>query len=276
MQTLVDALHELGHCVVPWRRAPRVEGPADWIIWWGCNVSAALLKSAKTRRIKPLYLERGWTRDRDQCFQLDRRGVGGLASWSEESLSAGCSDVMLPVPDGEYLLVVLRFERPFQTTDNAELLSPYFRDNIEWVRFLRLNSVLPLLLRAHPDTSPVQLNAISAAIAQPISCPRTTFEEDCSKARAVAVIDSTAGVHAMEMKIPVLCYGRQVYRHPGVVHCLTAERAETRAVTRNIAAGESHLDTGRIQAMLTKIRTKQFYACDAATFPDRFRQELGL
>lgn len=226
---------------------------------------------------KIIYLERGWTRDRNDCAQLDMSGTGGLASWAEEDLEfvPGGS---IPINDAGDLLVVLRYERRGRETDNVRDLSPYFPNNLSWLHHLRDSSRLPVRLRPHPETKGVMnrdLNILASECGWvwDSSC---SFEQAAVGAKAVAVIDSTAGVWAMELGLPVLCWGRQVYRHLGVVHCMTNDRGETRSVTNHLSQGITSIDKGAVSAMLDRIRAKQWYAKDALAFPRRLQMEFGL
>ena len=76
--------------------------------------------------------------------------------------------------------------------------------------------------------------------------------------RAVACINSSAAVEAMARCVPVLCYGRAIYRHAGAVYCLDDHGEGTRHVTAALAAGESELYLESISEVVERIVAQQW------------------
>ncbi len=277
-EALIDACKKLGHPVARWKNRRHLVGPCRYIVWWDCNIDQQVTELAKATGGRPIYLERGWTIDRDICAQLDWRGTGGRASWAEEALPNQPGD-RLPVRDGGDLLVILRYElatgRP---VDNVAHLSPFFKNNILWMDHLAQACRLPVRIRAHPEMKDSQKvayrkRALNLGWAWDES---PDFISATARAKAVAVIDSTSGVWAMELGLPVLCFGRQVYRHPGAVYCLDDQIEGTQAATQELLEGSCSLHKNTVQDMLNRIRGHQWYPKDAASFPDRLHKEFGL
>jgi hypothetical protein len=275
---LVRSFQKLGYDVYIWYHRSQLPKRCDFLIWWGCNIDRPLLLRGRQTKGQIIYLERGWTMDRNTCCQLDTRGTGGLASWAGEGLQWSPTQPLDVKPDGD-LLVVLRYERSDgRPVDNVRELSPYFLDNLTWLEHIQAGCKMPVRLRPHPITkahrnSPLQHFAKMCGWEWDVE---GDFVEATKRSKAVAVLDSTAGVWAMELGLPVLCFGIQVYRHPGVVYCLGNDVTKTKAAVDELMLGKTSLNKAAVEAMLAKIRAKQWYAKDEATFPDRLRKEFGI
>lgn len=275
---LVRAIQMLGYEVYLWYHRRDLPKRCDYLIWWGCNIQHDLLCAGRRTKGKIIYLERGWTIDRNTCCQLDWKGTGGLCSWAQHGVQFESAGPLSVKKEGD-LLVILRYERhDGRPVDNVHALSPFFPDNLSWLQHLRAGSVLPIRLRPHPETRASR----NAPLQHYARLNRWTWDQSpdfqtaIAGAKAVAVLDSTAGVWAMELGLPVLCFGIQVYRHERIVYCLNNSVDRTQTATSELARGECSLDTGGIAVMLRKIRAKQWYAKDEHTFPERLHTEFGL
>lgn len=279
LDRVAEAVARLGHAVVRWPSGTTLPlGGATDVVWWGNEIHPGLVQCALGRNIRPLYVELGWLADRGTALQIDRAGCNGLASWAEQPLDPALvpRSVVGPpaVRETGPLLVCLRYEGSPQR--RAAETSPWFRTNIEWVRAL-LHAPLPLRLRAHHKTWPQFTNALGAVFGERVEWSHAAaLEDDLATARAVAVIDSTAGAQALERGLPVLCFGRQVFRAPGAVYCLTDNAAALQACGAELADGRCSLDAAIMEATVTRMRRKQWSVAAAAEWPTRLRREFGL
>jgi hypothetical protein len=208
---------------------------------------------------------------------LDLVGAGGLASWAEEPLKYKPIGPLLIKPSGD-LLVVLRYEESGRDVDNVRLLCPYFRKNIDWLDHIHATAEIPVRIRAHPEMKELAAKGLRSLI-ESWGWEWDTSESflsACTNAKAVAVEDSTAGAQALEMNLPVLCFGRQVYRQLDAVYCLDGHKNKTHNAMQELKDGKCSLDIGAIKAMVNKIRAKQWYPKDVDQFPERLRREFGM
>jgi hypothetical protein len=74
----------------------------------------------------------------------------------------------------------------------------------------------------------------------------------------VACINSSAAVEAMAARLPVLCFGRAIYRHAGAVYCLDNIGDRTREVTTALANGVSELYVESILEVVERIDARQW------------------
>jgi hypothetical protein len=226
-----------------------------------------------------LMFEAGWTLDRNQCLQIDMKGTQGEASWAEDPFTFD-PEGPIPIRESGDLLVCLRYERNNRPTDNVAILSPWFPNNLAWVRHLQqVNPNMRIRIRPHFATSEIANRPIKHLVNRmgwawdDSSIP---FRLSIKQAKAVAVIDSTAAVQAIELGLPVLCFGKQVFRFPHVVCCLTNDVAQTHEVITQLEQGYCDIDRGAVKGMLTRIRSHQWYSKDIDSWPDRLTKEFGL
>ncbi len=259
MDAVADAVRLLGHEVVRWHRSeplPIVEG-ATHVFWWGCNILPEQQARANRLGLSTVYMEIGWTKERKDYLQMDHLGTGGNASWVDEPPEYIPQGPLPLKPDGD-LLVCLRYDGAKIATDRN--LSPYLSGNLHWIDLLVHTSTLPLRVRAHYASQRKRTNLLFMKYHKRITrdC-HGTFEDAMRDAKAVAVIDSTCGAQAMEAGLPVLCYGRQVFRQPGAVYCLDADPDKSRKAITELSDGRCSLDRGAVEAMLKKIWDHQWW-----------------
>jgi hypothetical protein len=250
-----------GHRVVRWR-GPR-SGRVPYGRWmWPCDL--AILFNGTHQRYaqyqeqldrwgaKRIYVELGWYPQQGR-FQVDPHGINAAASWAGDRLTAVCR-TPLRVPAGGDLLVVLQHDHDTQITH----MSPWFDGMFAFVKHLAEHSALRLRLRKHPrhdlDARLSEL-ARSQRLAWDESPSLTTAMETC---RAVACINSSGAVEAQAHRLPVLCFGKAVYRHPEAVLCLTDDGPHLRAVTRQLAQGRCDLFVEAIDEIVRRIQARQW------------------
>jgi hypothetical protein len=128
----------------------------------------------------------------------------------------------------------------------------------ELVSHLYRHSELPLRVRSHPRHPPsdrlVQLIARRGCRMD----AGPSLSRALQECRAVACINSSAAVEAMAKHVPVLCYGRAIYRHEGAVYCLDGNGDRTRRTTASLAAGLSELYVEPINEVLNRIVSQQW------------------
>jgi hypothetical protein len=250
-----------GHRVVRWR-GPR-SGRVPYGRWmWPCDL-AILFNGTHERYARyhrqldhwgaqRIYVELGWYPQQGR-FQVDPHGINGAASWAGERLNAVCR-TPLAVPTGGDLLVVLQHDHDTQITH----MSPWFDSMFAFVQHLAVHSSLPLRLRKHPRHDlDGRLNELARAkgLTWDQSPSLTTAMETCC---AVACINSSGAVEALAHRLPVLCFGKAVYRHPEAVLCLTDDGHHLRAITRQLGMGRCDLFVEAVDATVRRIQARQW------------------
>jgi hypothetical protein len=201
---------------------------------------------------KLLFVELGWYPQLGR-FQLDPQGINAAASWVNEPLVAAEHRKLPGRPVGD-LLVLLQDDADTQITDH----SPWFADMYEFVSHLKDHSKLPLRVRAHPRHLPTErlTRMVACRGSRMDACPQLADALD--GCRAVACVNSSAAVEAMAKGIPVLCYGRAIYRHRGAVYCMEDNGSHTQCVTAELAEGACQLSVESISKMLGRIDAQQW------------------
>jgi hypothetical protein len=152
------------------------------------------------------------------------------------------------------LLVLLQDEQDTQITCQ----SPHFKKMSSFLTHLAKHSALPLRVRSHPKFPPGDdLRRIATEFGIGWDCNRS-LKESLGCCQAVACINSSGAVQALAERLPVLCFGHAIYRHPGAVYCLNRGGAEIAAVTQELAAGRCTLVTERVDAVVRRILNQQW------------------
>ena len=261
LDNMAACCRELGHGVRRWR-GPR-SGRVPYGRWmWPCDL-AILFNGTHHRYARyqqqldywqapRIYVELGWYPQQGR-FQVDSHGINSAASWSGERLTAACK-TLLPVPPRGDLLVVLQHDHDTQITH----MSPWFGSMFDFVRHLAEHSALPLRLRKHPkhDLDPrLGELARTKSLVWDESPTLSAAMETC---RAVACINSSGAVEALAHRLPVLCFGKAVYRHPEAVACLTDDGRQLRTVTQQLAAGRCDLFAEAGEEIVRRIAARQW------------------
>jgi hypothetical protein len=147
-----------------------------------------------------------------------------------------------------------------QLDDDTQItqLSPHFRNMRDFVAHLCRHSALPVRVRQHPLAPPdLDLERLVVASGGSIDKSRNLAEAMAS-CKALACVNSSCGIEALDHGLPVLCYGEAVYRHPGAVYCLDADGPATRAATTELAAGECSLSVERMQETVERVLSRQW------------------
>ena len=198
-----------------------------------------------------MFVELGWHPQRG-TFQIDPIGINSAASWVSQPL-VGSPDQPLQIKSSGDLLVIMQDDADTQITHR----SPYFLNMHQFVSHISEFSALPVRIRFHPRHQPS--NEVVRFIADNhIEIDRSaTFYEALQSCRAVASVNSSSAVEAMANRIPVLCFGDAIYRHPGATYCLSSNGAMTRQATEQILIGESELFENLVTEMVDRILRKQ-------------------
>ena len=276
LDALAECCTDLGHDVLRWRgplsgRVPhsrRLRKCDLAIIWNGIHHKyRPFVRRLRDQNIPMLFAELGWFPQK-QTFQVDPQGVNAASSWCTDPLAVPAmtaaddakSDQVYGNGSGD-LLVILQDDGD----TNIEQFSPWFQDMFSFVTFLAENSVLPLRVRAHPSHEPDQRltewlaanpqNIVGAPVIWDSAETLSQSLDDCS---ALACVNSSSGIEAMYRGVPVLCYGQAVYRHSGVVNCLTNDAQETQSATTQISSGRVSSSAGAIQLFLRRLEQKQW------------------
>ncbi len=276
LDLVAKAIERLGHKVVRWERGPSLEpSNATHIFLWGSEHSRACMRRIRAAGMVCVHLDWGWLFDRFDNLQMDNQGNGGTASWVGEPLAYE-SKGPLPVPSVGDILVCLRYEgREPICTD--PITTPFFPTNSAWLHHLRETCPFPLRARCHYAYTAARRGALAKEFEGRVVWDTSpSFREAANTARAVAVIDSTTGAQALELGLPVFCFGRQVFRHPGVCYCLGDDTDKTRRAFTDLERGQVDIDVGAVKAMVEKIRVKQWYLKDQELWPARLQEEFGL
>ncbi len=265
VRPILDALaaecHRLGHRVRRWRgplsgRVPyrrRLPHCELAIIFNGAHpLYRPAIDRLNRQGTKKLFVELGWF-PQTGSFQIDTQGINSAASWVRAPLSQAPETTLEMRSSGD-LLVLLQDDADTQITQQ----SPWFADMHGFLRHVVECSTLPVRVRPHPRHRPsvAVTNLIANSGCQLDESPSLlTALNDC---RAIACVNSSSAVEALAHHIPVLCYGNAIYRHAGVVHCLTNSRVTTTSITDQLAAGECSLFANLIDEFLARVQRHQW------------------
>jgi capsule polysaccharide modification protein KpsS len=86
-----------------------------------------------------------------------------------------------------------------------------------------------------------------------------TFLDALKGVRAVATVNSTAGLEAINAGYPVLCYGRAVYRREDVAICLENSKDDSKAAIKAIKHGDVSLNRANLQSFVKLVKSKQIH-----------------
>jgi hypothetical protein len=197
-------------------------------------------------------VELGWNPQSGTC-QIDLQGINANASWASEPLTAR-GVTPLPIRSRGDLLVALQLDDDTQVT----ALSPWFANMRQFVEFLCRNSALPVRVRPHPRAAVDHaLQRLTRELGGSWD-DSPNFAAAIERCRAVAILNSSVGIEALGMQLPVLCYGRANYRHEGAVYCLDASPLPTRQATMQLVNGASELKLERAQAGFDRVMSHQW------------------
>ena len=261
LNRMAATCRELGHRVHRWR-GPR-SGRVPYSRWmWPCDL--AILFNGTHDRYRPyharleragtpkIFVELGWYPQQGH-FQVDPQGINAAVSWAGDRLTAPCR-TPLAVPQSSSLLVVLQHDRDTQITH----MSPWFENMLAFVRHLAEHSTLPLKLRKHPrhDLDPRLMRlAKEKGLVWDDSPSLSAALGNC---KAMACVNSSSAVEAMARRLPVLCFGKSMYRHPEAVLCLTGDGQQLAKVTRQLAHGRCDLFVESVDEMVNRITSRQW------------------
>jgi hypothetical protein len=261
LDQMADTCHQLGHRVLRWRgpRSGRVPH-SRWL--WPCDL--AILFNGTHERYRRyherldrwnaprIFVELGWYPQQGH-FQVDPHGINAAASWTEERLTTQCRTPLSVGPQGD-LLVVLQHDHDTQITH----MSPWFDNMLSFVKHVAEHSALPVRLRKHPKHA---LDGRLDELAQrhglvwDVSPSLASALDTC---RAVACVNSSSAVEALARRLPVLCFGKAIYRHPQAAFCLTDDGRQLRSVTAQLAAGRCDLFAESVDEMVQRITGRQW------------------
>jgi hypothetical protein len=278
LDQIAATCRDLGHDLFRWRgplsgRVPywRRVFPCDLAILWNGSHPAyrQIVAALRRRGAAVLLAELGWHPQKD-TIQIDPAGINARASWAGQPLTA-MGRTPLPVRQVGDLLVVLQLDRDTQITQ----LSPWFADMGSVVELVCRHSALPVRVRAHPREPPGE------DLRRRVESLGGTWDDSpslaaaLSRAKALACVNSSCGVEALAACLPVLCYGRAIYRHSGAVYCLRDDPEATQQATAALAAGHCGLFCEPIAELLGRIREHQW---PLAEIPQRLPRllEQGL
>jgi len=252
---LARAAIDLGRTVTRWRHGQALPAApvAQAIAWNGLTPEYEELRAEASKGLPVLWAELGWL-PHDTTFQLDPQGVNALASWADEPVRVP-ERGPLEVRDGD-LLVLLQWDEDQQ----IKRLSPWFESVGAWLRFLDMCvRGLPMVVRAHPAFAPgldvLQIVERSTRMRWDGSA---TLTEALDGAAAVATINSSAAVQALAAGLPVLCYGRAVYRHWPAVWTMSPHPEFTTAAIHRLRHRTEAADRGAVAAMVERIMGRQW------------------
>ena len=269
LDLIADTVAALGHHVACWRgplsgrvRDSRILLDCDLAIL--CNGTTPhygpVLNHLKRNGVDTLFVELGWY-PQSTTMQIDPFGINADASWVGEPLSQQGITPIRVRSTGE-LLVLLQHEQDTQITCH----SSHFSEMSEFLAHLGRYSALPLRVRPHPKFPP------GSRVRRVVEHYGMTWDrapcmnQSLQRCRAVACINSSGGVEALAQHVPVLCFGKAIYRHPGVVYCLGHDGRQLADVTNEILAGRCTLFAERVECMVQRIRDHQW---TIDTIPDR-------
>ena len=204
------------------------------------------------RGVRRLYVELGWF-PQSATFQIDSQGINSAASWPSKPLTQ-TPQRRLELRSSGDLLVLLQDDEDTQIRQR----SPWFSNMYEFLQHILHHSDLPVRVRPHPRHP---ASADAASLIKYSDCridQSASLSAALKNCRAVACINSSGAVEALAHHIPVLCYGKAIYRHVGVVHCLKHDAQATRMVTKRLAAGNSELFCNLIDEFLGRVQIQQW------------------
>jgi len=215
-----------------------------------------IIKQAKNRNIKVIYIELGWLPQRPYN-QVDFSGINADASWVNNKL-----------PDRQYLPLKLRNNNkllvPLQNDRDVSIRcqSPWFADMFGFLKHLKKCSCMHIVVRKHPRHAKKTDKQILKFVAnnRKISWDKSaTFLDALKGVRAVATVNSTAGLEAINAGYPVLCYGRAVYRREDVAICLENSKDDSKAAIKAIKHGDVSLNRANLQSFVKLVKSKQIH-----------------
>ncbi|WP_254510728.1 capsular polysaccharide export protein, LipB/KpsS family [Anatilimnocola floriformis] len=232
--------------------------------WWAGRPDLAFVWNGIKQRYLPsvrllrelgahvVYVEHGWY-PQQATVQLDDVGVNIGASWANKPLAAN-GQTPLQVRDKGDLLLLLQYDRDTQLTD----YSPWFRDMAALVDHVTKHSALRVRVRPHPRHPPAAGLKELVLSRGHLWDDSSTLQQALSASRALACINSSTAIEALNQRLPVLCFGESVYRHPGAVYCLDNQAAQLQAVTTELSRGQCSLFVEPITAVLQRVAANQF------------------
>jgi Capsule polysaccharide biosynthesis protein len=267
LDSLADACEQAGYRVKRWRGP--LSGRMPYSRWLPDCEMAILFNGTHEAYREPLarlrdmqaatlFVELGWHPQAGH-YQVDSSGVNAAASWCREPLPITNSVPPELRAKGD-LLVLLQLDGDTQITRH----SPWFGNMQSFVQFLARHSQMPVRVRPHPlqaDQAVVRTLAESYGLSWD---ENAQLSDSLSTAKAVACINSSAAVLAMEQGLPVLCYGEAVYRHAGAVYRLTAESTATERVTLELQNGKCSLSSDGMASMVARIQAQQWRPAEAS------------
>jgi hypothetical protein len=265
LDALADSCGQLGHHIFRWRgplsgRVPysrRLPVCDVAIVFNGLHRSyAQSLEKFRSLGITPIFEELGW-HPQNGTFQIDTTGINAMASWSTQPLKRQPRTPLQIRPDGD-LLLLLQLDSDSQLTH----LSPWFANMAQWVKHMSQYSRLPLRIRRHPlsQPSPEVVELVERYGLQWDHA--SSLPESLAGCRAVACINSSGAVEAIANRIPVLCYGRSVFRHEHATYCLNNDGARTAAVTNDLAQEKCSLAMEAVDELIDRISGRQWTIYD--------------
>jgi len=210
-----------------------------------------VVERLRERGTPMLFVELGW-HPQAGTIQVDPQGINADAAWVSQPLaSIGRQPLRL---QGNDLLVALQHDRDTQITQH----SPWFKNMLEFVEFVARASTMRVRLRKHPRHA---ADERLYALAEQLGCVwdmSPSFSAALEKCRAVACVNSSSGVEALSRGLPVLCYGKAIYRHAGAVYCLDDDPQATARVTEELRSGVCSVFEERVTEVLARIAEHQW------------------
>jgi len=235
MDLVASALRRAGYIVRRWRNkrpVPAILTSCDLVVLWnGIHpLYDEISPLCKRSGVSMAFAELGWM-PQDGAIQLDPEGINAKASWMHDPVtwrSGGCVDV----PSGD-LLVILQSDGDTQ----IRCLSPYFKNMAAFIRHLADHSLCQMRVRRHPRAVASKDVVQTVDGSDKMTWDRSaSLDEAMESACALACVNSTCGLEALDIHLPVLCYGDAVYRREGAVWCMTADPSLTRDRTKQLDA----------------------------------------
>ncbi len=266
LNRVAEILSEEGYQVVRWqgpyaRRFKFVAStipPCDAaVIWNGLKPRYQLpVKTLRREKIPFLLMEVGWHPQKG-TYQLDWQGINTDASWVSDLLQQKFpkqSPIQLSRLSSD-LLVVMQNDADSQITH----YSPHFKNMEAFLRFLIDVSKLPLRVRFHPRHPPgyglrklIRKNRHRLVIDQ-----SNSLSAALDTAVAVACVNSSSAVEAMQRGVPVLCFGDAIYRVPDAVYCLSDDSNAVNQVTQSLLNGQCDLGIAAVEKVVSAIECHQ-------------------
>lgn len=275
---LRNAIRGFGYRTTYWDRRRHRLPQSNLLVIWNWNLYPLLKDLYGHSSARKLYVEKGWFEDRDYVMQVDNQGTGSNASWAGDAL-VWKSEGPLQVRSAGHLLICLRFERAGGSIDNP---LPDFQDNLDWLRhFAQVEIPMSVVVRPHfanmrraHETEELRQLVASKGWAWSDGTEQVT--DLMSDVRAVAVVDSTVGSKALDLGLPVLCYGTPVYRRNRVVYCLGPDVEKTSQALQEVAENKCSLDAGAVKGMVTLMKSKEWRPEDVAGYAERLTKDFGI